>query len=452
MKKSKHYDKFFTLFKPELQIELYGWQRAEFDSLAGSIIERAKIPDCNNMPVEKVAFCGAYGTGKTTVLALVCLFHILYHWAKYPLESYNCVILSGTDAQLKSVLWETIRRFASSFRKEIIEMHKFKIGIKTDKNFNIFSKTFNARNPQALAGVHATNLLVVFDEGTAIDEDAYKKVENFFTNCRGTWVLSGNPTEVGNMFYRAMTNSNYGWKQVWIKRADLYPESRDEFTKQVIEQYGRDSSEYRIGVLGQFPDSYESSIFPMFLLEMARDRQRFHGWHIAGEKEKLVFGIDVATGESADYSAIVIRNQYEVLAVVQKKIRYVQLVEAVKSLVIKYRPVAIAIDEVGVGHGLVCQLQNDLYGRTVVLGVNGAKKSRSSTVKSLRCQLYLDARHWLADVGKIPDDEAFITQLRGIETDDGINVNPKKRTMKSPDMVDAFCYSFAVQNYLLKSY
>jgi len=114
------------------------------------------------------------------------------------------------------------------------------------------------------------------------------------------------------------------------------------------------------------------------------------------------------------------------------------------------KPVAINGDVIGVGAGVVDRLREI---GLPIFGVNvGETSSEPDRYMRLRDELWWKAREWfMARDCKIPNDQALISDLVGptykplssgklqIESKDDM----KKRGIKSPDVADAFCLTFA---------
>jgi len=114
------------------------------------------------------------------------------------------------------------------------------------------------------------------------------------------------------------------------------------------------------------------------------------------------------------------------------------------------RPSEILVDVIGLGAGVVDRLSE--LGLPV-RGVNvGETAAISDRFMRLRDELWFRARDWLAEgSAKLADDDALIAELTApkykIESSGKVKVEAKdemkKRGLRSPDLADAFCLTFA---------
>jgi hypothetical protein len=118
------------------------------------------------------------------------------------------------------------------------------------------------------------------------------------------------------------------------------------------------------------------------------------------------------------------------------------------------RPREILIDSIGLGAGVVDRLMEmGLPAR----GVNVAERPAVEQLYNrLRDELWFNARDWFDTMSvSIPRDEDLIDELANVKfayTSLGklqaeSKEDMKKRGLKSPDLADAFCLTFAYQNY-----
>ena len=77
----------------------------------------------------------------------------------------------------------------------------------------------------------------------------------------------------------------------------------------------------------------------------------------------------------------------------------------------------------------------------------GAKASNATLYPNKRVEMYSDARRWLVDEGRIPNDLGFKAELsltRAVINNNGQEVLESKRDMRrSPNLADAFVLTFA---------
>ena len=175
----------------------------------------------------------------------------------------------------------------------------------------------------------------------------------------------------------------------------------------------------------------------------------------------VVWGLDVARFGS-DATALCVRKGRRVIGKVESW-RGKDLMQTCGIVANKYkkteinpdeRPREILIDSIGLGAGVVDRLMEmGLPAR----GVNVAERPAVEQLYNrLRDELWFNARDWFDTMSvSIPRDEDLIDELANVKfayTSLGklqaeSKEDMKKRGLKSPDLADAFCLTFAYQNY-----
>ena len=302
--------------------------------------------------VSRNVICGAYGIGKTTFLAIFALVHLYLFGYKRPLESYKGSIVSGSQTQLYTILHAEITRLLNnSCFNQIITITKSKMYLNADESKFIRFCVWNESNQDSFAGVHADNVLTMFDEGTAICAEAYKIANTYNTSGRCCWVVTGNPTTTGGEFYKLSTKPN--WDKKHVSRYDFFG-ADDDFAYDIKLEYGEDSDIYRTQVLGQFALNSSNAVFTAYTLNECSKR----GYHIrtsglaAHSCGPVCIGVDVARGEGVCDHAIVVRDFFAVRQIVTSQCDLIVLHELVVSIAIQYDVKVIAVDTIGCGAGV----------------------------------------------------------------------------------------------------
>jgi phage terminase large subunit len=421
----------------ELMAELFPnfvlkpWQQRELEYIFQNIWLGQEEKKCT-----RLAIAGGHEIGKTTFDCLVLLLH-LYYCGKYKnAQSYRAAVVSGRAEQLVAVIIAELRQLSQRCTYNFyIDTQK----IAYDDNHIVRALVCNANNPQSILGLHGENVMVIFDEGGAIHYEAYDKVPSFFSGAVGLHLVTGNPYVTSGPFYNLF--SNPVWKAIHISR-DV-TDTKDNYINDIVAQFGIDSDHYRVKILGQFPLSETGCLFPRFLVEAAVGRYNFMRYN---PPEPICFGIDIASGEGADFSVLVVRGQDQVYEIVKKKCRFKEFFDIIMEKFNYYRPMFMGVDRNGVGHNIAQDLYNMLRHKCRVHNII------SCPIKDLRCHdmrtyLYSELRDWLEYSGAIPNDPELIEELKGIlveELPSGKRkaVPKKELNIKSPDMVDALAYSF----------
>ena len=219
-------------------------------------------------------------------------------------------------------------------------------------------------------------------------------------------------------------------------------------------EYGAHSNVYRIRVLGEFPTSEDNAVISLDLVEAAVAREVD-----VTEGRAMVWGLDVA--RFGDDRCALVKRRGNTVIEVPRTWRHRDLMETCGIVMREFletpdyhRPTAINCDVIGIGAGVVDRLREQ---GMPVFGVNvGEVSSVPDRYMRLRDELWWKAREWfMARDCKIPRDDALMSDLVGptykplstgklqIESKDDM----KKRGLKSPDVADAFCLTFAGGEY-----
>jgi hypothetical protein len=267
--------------------------------------------------------------------------------------------------------------------------------------------------------------------------------------------LAGNPTRTSGYFYDAFHKMKSYWTTIQVPCTASTQVSK-KYVQQMEEKYGTDSNIYRVRVLGDFPKDDDDSIMPLSLLEGSVNRDVE-----VPDDEPVVWGLDIARF-GADSTALCVRKGRRIIGKVESW-RGKDLMQTCGIVANKYkktetqlneRPREILIDSIGLGAGVVDRLMEmGLPAR----GVNVAERPAVEQLYNrLRDELWFNARDWFDTMSvSIPRDEDLIDELANVKfayTSLGklqaeSKEDMKKRGLKSPDLADAFCLTFAYQNY-----
>jgi hypothetical protein len=220
-----------------------------------------------------------------------------------------------------------------------------------------------------------------------------------------------------------------------------------DFVAQIKATYGDESNAFRIRVLGEFALADDDTLIPAELVDGAIGRDV-----VAGANDPLVYGLDVARF-GTDRTALVKRKGNVVLDVKSwGGLDTMQVVGAIVNEMKIDNPDEICVDTIGLGSGVADRLREMGYN---VRDVNVAESSAMNpNANKLRDELWLSVKDWLTTRAvKLPVDDQLRHELvapRYSFTSSGkVQVESKdsmrKRRMRSPDLADALCLTFASQ-------
>jgi len=395
---------------------------------------------------KRLSIRSGHGVGKTTFLAWLVLWALCTH--------PDCKIPVGANSQdqLRDVIWPEIvkqhRRMPEPLRAEIdCQAERITVKGAPELAFAV-RRTATKEKPEALAGFHASFLLFLLDEASGIDDVIFETAAGALSTPGAVAVLTSNPTRRSGFFYKTHHDLRDRWHCMRVNSEDV-PRARGHI-QDIVDAYGKGSNQYRIRVLGEFPTADESTVIPLDVIEAAVNRD------VACINVMPVWGVDVARFGD-DSSALAKRKGNHLLEPVKEwmGLDNVQVAGRIKDEWDRtdddFQPVAIMVDEIGLGAGVVDILKS--YGLPAC-GVNVAEGAADDTkYHRLRDELWHGrGRAWfMAKNVRIPKDEKLIAELASPLYDFGVSgqliVEPKKlmkkRGLRSPNKADAFLNTFA---------
>lgn len=396
---------------------------------------------------DHVAIRAAHDQGKTALLAWVGWWFLT---TRIPCK---IPVAANTQDQLRDVTWAELAKWGRRLPPALAD--KFEIGAERiflkaapEECFAV-ARTASKSNPEALQGFHSENLMFLLEEASGMEDIIFEIASGAMSSKGAKALMIGNPNRASGYFARAFKENRWLWKGLHFPWKPN-PWSSPDYPQQIAREYGENSNVYRVRVLGDFPSSEDNAVIPLELVEaaIARDVD-------ITARRSTVWGVDIARFGD-DRSALIKRKGNHILEKA-KTWRKRDLAESSGIIMREYfetpegnRPTAINCDVIGIGAGVVDILRER---GLPVFGVNvGEVAEDSDRFARLRDELWYKVRGWFQnrDV-KMPDDPDLVSDLVGptykilstgkiqIEAKDDM----KKRGIKSPDLADAFCLTFA---------
>jgi len=387
-----------------------------------------------------------HGVGKSTLLAWLVLHNQCTH-----LEAKTGTT-APSEHQLEDILWSEIGTWFKRMDPAVQESFRLthlRLELRGHEGVNFAAgRVSRPETPEAFAGYHSPNMLLVGDEASGIAEPIFEVGLGAMSTPNARMALASNPTRPNGFFFETHHKLRTRWHTVRVNSEDV-PRARGHI-EDVIAVYGRESNAYRVRVLGEFPTSEDDSVIPLHLCEAAISREVE-----PSEAFRVVWGVDVARFGS-DRTALAKRRGNVMLEPI-KSWRGKDTMQTAGLLVDEWnntykdeRPSEIIVDVIGMGAGVVDRLSE--LGLPV-RGLNVAEAAANGErYMRLRDELWFKAREWLASLEcKIPRDDALIAELvapkYAISSSGKVQVERKedlkRRGLPSPDLADAFIHTFA---------
>jgi phage terminase large subunit len=397
---------------------------------------------------DRLSIRAGHGVGKTAFLVIVILWFMA---TRFP---FKIPITANSQDQLRDVVWPELRKWSSrlpeAMREQLdIQAERIQWRAAPEAAFAV-ARTASKDNPEALQGFHEDNLLFVLEEASGIEDIVFEVARGALSTSGAKIVMVANPTQSEGYFYRSQTTLADRWYTMRVSSEDV-PRARGHIDE-IIADYGRESNQYRVRVLGEFPLADDDAVIPLHLVDAAIARR---GRVARVDGIAPVWGVDVAWMGS-DRSALAKRQSNELLEPV-KWWSGNDPHQTAQRIFLDWqdteeedRPASIMVDAIGMGAATYLKLRElGLPARMVNVGEAAAADER---YMRLRDELWFRGRTWLQDSACIlPSDNALKAELVAVKyamTPNGkIKVESKddmrERGLRSPDLADAFLLTFA---------
>jgi len=390
----------------------------------------------------RISVRAGHGVGKSTVCSWALIWFML---TRYPQKS---VVTAPTAGQLFDALFSEVKRWVNAlppFLKDNLEVFSDRIVHKHAPESSFMSaRTSSADRPEALAGIHSENVLIIADEASAIPEPVFESAAGSMSGHSASTVLIGNPTRNTGLFFKTHHQLKSDWYTMHVSCRDN-PLVSEDFINQIKATYGENSNAFRVRVLGEFALREDDVLIAAELVDGAMDRDI-----VLDRLEPIIYGIDVA--RFGDDRTCIVKRQGQIVTEI-KSWNGADLMETVGRIVHEAetdKPAEICVDSIGLGSGVADRLRELGHNvRDVNVSESAAMNPQAAR---LRDELWLAVRDWLNQrTCKLPSSDELRQELcaptYGFTSNGKIKVEGKsemkRRGMRSPDIADALCLTFA---------
>lgn len=386
----------------------------------------------------QLAVASGHGIGKSALVAWII------QWFMSCKDHPQIVVTANTENQLLTKTWRTLSRW----HKLMANSHWFEwtatkfAETTSPEDWYAAATPWSENNPDAFAGTHDKNVLVIFDEASNIHDVIWEKIDGAMSTKGAMWICFGNPTRNVGRFYECFHKYKKWWKTRQIdsrtaKHADKV------WVERFIEQFGLDADRTKVQILGQFPSAATRQLISTEAVEKCMEHETE-----GSEMLPKVMGVDIARfGENS--STICTRQGRKVHEiVVLPKMDLMQTAHHVAEAIKKERPVQVFVDGSGIGAGVVDRLRQLNF---AVVDVNGGNQSLNPRFLNKRAEMWWDLKEFVEGLCELPKDQDLKKELTAVSydfTDKGrVRLDRKADIMDdygfSPDRADALAMTFA---------
>lgn len=397
----------------------------------------------------KVAVASGHGIGKTALTSWVI------HWFMGTRPGCAGVVTANTKDQLVNKTWRELAKWNA----HAINGHWFDWsatafrGKERPETWFIGAQPWTKERSEAFAGLHERDVLVLFDEASAIDDIIWEVAEGAMTERGALWLALGNPTRNTGRFRECFGRFRHRWTTRKIDSRTAARANKAQI-QQWIEDYGEDSDFVRVRVRGEFPRASSTQFIASDMIAEAQARD-----DVFSHDEPMLIGVDVAR-YGDDETVIAYRKGRNAREVQWETYRGKDTMFVANRVAAAARNVsasAIFVDGGGLGAGVVDRLKQLDVGQACIYDVQfgaspdaGWKLDQDVKVANKRAEMWAAMRDWMK-TGMLPADGTLADQLAGVEY--GINARDeillerkesmKARGLESPDRADALALTFA---------
>lgn len=406
-----------------------------------------------------VSVRACHGPGKSAVMTWAA------YWFMSTRTPARIPATAPTSHQLRDVLWAEMAKWQARMSPMLRDCYKLTgerlEWVANPKETFAVARTARPETPEALQGFHGENLLFLIDEASGVHEKIFEVGEGSLSEENAMVFMAANPTRVTGYFYDSHNSMRALWHTIKVGHAESSRVSQ-KYVDRMAKKYGQESNVYRVRCLGEFPTADDDAVVSLEYAEAAAARDVVP----VGE---VVWGGDVAR-YGDDRSTLCKRQRNALLEPPQER-RQLSVTQVAAWYMREYddspdhlKPVAIYVDVIGIGAGVVDIMADQDY------PVKGVNVSESAPLRDrfhrLRDQLWWEAREWfesmscalpagcdeligelvtpryrLIENGKIQVEPKSAPRA-GALTGRGGTWGVKQRMGWSPDLADCFIHTF----------
>lgn len=411
------------------------------------------------------------GIGKSKTAA-VCAVTFLYNF-----KPSTVLTTAPTYRQVEHILWREIALIHGGAR---VYLDGKVSAVRLDINPHWFALGLSTDEPERFQGFHNENVLVIVDEASGVPAPVYQAIENPMATGNAHLLLIGNPTQQGGDFRDSFGSARFNnfhvsafdtpnFTEFGIKIEDIRSGAwreklagrqlprpylvQPEWVSEQYQEYGENSYQWQVYVLGEFPESGVDTVFRLGDVERSMQRWRdvtngtpqARRQFDAANTEKVA-ALDVSRygQDETVFATRVGRRVEEFTAWTHQDTIYTEG-RTMRQVQLEM-PQTLLIDGVGVGGGVVDTISRECQGVRVIDFQSGAAAVDKERYGNRRAELYFKLARMLEnDELDLPDDPRLKKDMldvryyfnkRGqlfIESKE----EARARGVKSPDRLDS---------------
>ncbi len=425
------------------------WQRQVLRDIAAHLKNNSGKLD---MDALRLAVSSGRGIGKSALVGWLII------WMLTTRIGSSVIVSANSESQLKSVTWGELSKWAAM----CMHAHWFEISAtkllpaqwlteiverdlkKGTRYWGAEGKLWSEENPDAYAGVHNHDgMMLIFDESSGIPNAIWDVGAGYFTEpiLDRYWFAFSNPRRNEGYFFECFNSKRNFWNTRTIDSRTVEGTDKQIY-EQIIAEHGPDSRQAKVEVYGEFPSQGDDQFIDAAQVDAAMERKAYED-----PDAPTILGVDVARFGS-DKTVLAIRKGRDLVLLKRYSgLDTMEVVGKVIAMIEQHAPDMVAIDEGGLGAGVVDRLKEQ---RFKVRGVNFGSRADAPAYGNKRAEMWGDMRDWIK-TAHIPSDrelrQDFLSPTYKINSTGQVMLESKdamkKRGLASPDSSDAVALTFA---------
>lgn len=239
-----------SMFEKFTKYENLTWQQVEI------VLAVARWIQSKDKNKKKIAVKSGHGIGKSSIISIIIIRFLFCY--------YHAVIwcTAPTQIQMQDVLRKELSLWKDrlpEWIKDLFEHTQNYLRV-WDNDWDKAARYARARtaakeHPEALAWLHSDNLMIIADEASWVPDEIFETAMSAMTNPNFIFLMISNPTRLEWYFYKAFTD-NVDTFQTLSFNSEESPIVDWSFVNNIIDDYWKDSDQYRVRVLWEFPKAW----------------------------------------------------------------------------------------------------------------------------------------------------------------------------------------------------
>ena len=401
---------------------------------------------------KKISVKSWHGIGKSSIISIIIIRFLFCY--------YHSVI--GCTAPTQIQMQDVLRKELALWRERLPEWIK-RLFEHTQNYLRVWEKdwdkasryararTATKEHPEALAWLHSDNLMIIADEASWVPDEIFETAMSAMTNENFIFLMISNPTRLEWYFYKSFTD-NADTFQTLSFNSEESPIVDWWFVDNIINDYGKDSDQYRVRVLWEFPkawlidDKWRIPLFDPNEITFVTDEDASYE---VTEFDKL--WID-PSWNGKDFTSFVARNNFYAKRVAREQKStektIAQKTIQIQSLLPRLKEDQIYYDNFWVGANVWQELAKEWVFARGVNVWNMADDNITFLNKRAECywRLKRECKQWFKLIGNAKERSDLLMIKYKRTTKGQIRIMDKtemrKEFWKSPDDADALALTF----------